>query len=417
MSPSASGGAGLLRRARRNFAYLTAFCMDLTLGAGMIAFNYLAKDEYRATPLQLGLIALISAGVYFSASLALGRLSDVWGRRPSIILGCVLGAGVFAAGIYVAELWHVYALMGVSAAAMGAFWPALEADISDNSTPRELPRRIGRFNVAWCSGFALTGLTAGSLCQFLGHRSVLLMVSCIGLLTIPVYLARTFESEGEPPPEPEECRARSSPARAASFWKMALVLNFAAMGANSILRYHVPTVTGGEHAALGGAYLSVLFAAETITFVLLGLWHGWHHRGWPLVLSCLMVAGGGIVCGLGHSSVAVFAAGCAVTGVGCGLIYNSSIYYSVAAESDKGHRGGIHESALGLGAAVVPYVGGALAMMPWLARSADMKKGTPFLTGAAFMCLACGVAAVIALRGSQGSRPTAQTPPSPSDEN
>ncbi|MHC4916549.1 MAG: MFS transporter, partial [Planctomycetota bacterium] len=399
MSPGAPGGAGLLRRARRNFAYLTAFCMDLSLGAGLIAFNYMAKEEYGATPGQLGLIALISAGVYFGASLVLGRLSDHWGRRPSIVIGCLVGAAAFALGSRAAKLWHVYALMGLSALAMASFWPALEADISDNSTPRELPRRVGRFNVAWCGGFAVTGLTAGSLCQLVGHRWVLLLVACVGLLTILIYLARTFESEGEVPGEPEECLARRSPARASAFWRMALVLNFAAMGANSVLRYHVPTVTGGDRPALGGGYLTVLFAAETLTFIVLGLWHGWHYRGWPLVASCFLIVSGGVLCGLFHQMIPVFAAGCALTGIGCGLVYNSSIYYSVAAESGRGRRGGIHESALGLGAAVVPYVGGALAMTPWLAAGPGLQKGTPFFTGAGFMLLACGVALVIATRG------------------
>jgi len=271
---------------------------------------------------------------------------------------------------------------------MGAFWPSVEADISDHSGPRELPGRVGRFNVAWCSGFAVTGLSAGALGQKIGHRNVLLMAAGIMILVIFVHLLRTFESEGPVVPEPEDCRRRAPADRAAVFWKMALVLNFAAMGANSVLRYHVPTVTGGERSALGGTYLTILFTAETLTFVLLGRWHGWHHRGWPLAASCGLVAAGGLVCGLAHQWVPAFAAGCALTGVGCGLIYNSSIYYSVAAESGKGHRGGIHESALGLGAAVVPYLGGLMASRAPQQCCLDLPKGAPFLTGACIMALA-----------------------------
>jgi MFS family permease len=401
-----------VRRARRNFAYLSAFGMDLSLGAGMVAFNYLAKKKYGAEPWQLGLLALISAGVYVGSSLLLGRLSDRCGRRPCIVAGCLLGAAAFGLGALVRDLWHIYVLMGISATAMGAFWPALEADISDNSGPRELPGRVGRFNVAWCAGFAVTGFSAGALCQLIGHRKVLLMAAGIILLVIVVHLLRTFESEEPALPEPADCRQRASPGRAAAFWKMALVLNFAAMGANSLLRYHVPTVTGGERSALGGTYLTILFTAETLTFILLGRWHGWHHRGWPLTLSCFLVAAGGLLCGLGAQWVWVFAAGCALTGIGCGLIYNSSIYYSVAAESARGRRGGIHESALGMGAAVVPFAGGMVALAPCMQASEQLTKGAPFLAGVCFVLLAALVAALIYVRRrkSPSAEPEARDP-------
>jgi MFS family permease len=306
--------------------------------------------------------------------------------------------------------------MGLSATSMGFFWPALEADISDNATPRQLPNRIGRFNVAWCSGFAVTGLAAGALCQLLGHRSVLLLVGGMALLTMPIFLARTYGVSEREEAEPDDCLARRTPARTASFWKMALLLNFAAMGANAVLRYHVPTVTGGERSALGGTYLTVLFAAETLTFILLGRWHGWHYRGLPLAASCVLVAAGGALCGLFPSSIPLFAAGCALTGVGCGLIYNSSIYYSVAAESAKGHRGGIHEAVLGLGAAVVPYAGGLAAMFS-VFDGMEIRKGMPFLVGVGFMALASLVAAAMYPRRGAGQPPSATpdsaAPPNP----
>lgn len=395
-------GAGLLGRARNNFAYLAAFCMDLALGAGLIALNYLAKDSYRASPGQLGTMALLSAGVYFGSSLVFGRLSDRWGRRPSITTGCLLAAAAFAAGSRASSLGQIYLLAAVTAAAMGFVWPALEADISDNASPRQLPGRIGRFNVAWCTGFAVTGLSAGTLCQLLGHRVVLLAVGGIALATTFVFLGRTFDTADETPgpAEPPECPSLRMPGGAVVFWKVALLLNFAAMGANATLRYHVPTVTGGARSALGGTYLTVLFSAQTITFLFLGRWHGWHYRAWPLAAASGLIAGGGLLCFLGPSSIPVFTAGCALSGVGCGLVYNSSIYYSVASESAKGHRGGIHESVLALGAAVVPYLGGLIAMLPVLAGRAEMRKGMPFLTAAAFMLLAFLAGFGILLRGS-----------------
>ncbi len=407
MPSPAPAGAGIVRLARRNFAYVSAFLMDICLGAGTIAFTYIAKKEpLNAGPAHLGGMALVAAGVYVVSSLVFGKLSDRWGRRCSIAVACLVGSAAFGLGAAVTKLWHIYALMAVSAAAMGAFWPALEADISDHSTPAELPRRIGRFNVAWCSGFAIAGLAAGHLGEHVNQRAVLLATAGAGLLNLVVYLLRTFEPESFPAREPDERAVHRAATRAGTFWKMALILNFAAMGLNAALRYHVPSVTGGERSALGGTYLALIFAAETLTFLVLGRWHGWHYRSAPLAAAWALLVAGGLLCGLTPMKL-LFGAGCVLIGVGCGVIYNSSIYYSVSAETGRGHRGGVHESALGLGAAVIPYLGGVLMAVPWAGGLLAWPDGTPFLTAVAVLLAACAVSALVYMR----IRKTPATPP------
>jgi MFS family permease len=394
----------MLKRVRGNLVYAAAMVMDLCLGGGLIAVAYVAKKDFAATPAQLGSLALASAGCYFVSSLVLGRLSDHWGRRGSVACGCVAVAAGFGLGFGASRLWHLYAVMLVCALAGGALWPALEADIADNSTARQLPARIGRFNVAWCTGFSLSGLTAGVLGQWAGYRLPLLLSALLGATAAGLYLLRRF-------PEQEPAGSRGSPgaepvsARVAdAYWKAALVLNFAAMGANVAMRYHVPTVTGGARGALGGLFFTLLFGSQLVSFLLLGRWHGWHYRRLPLMISVLMLGGGSLLCGLCSSTPALFGAGCVLTGAGCGLIYNSSVYYSVAAASGRGRRGGMHESAIALGAAAVPYVGGQLAMLPPARCGALLPEGVPFLTSGVFVALSALVGALLLRRARGASR-------------
>ncbi len=406
MPSPAPARAGLVRLARRNFAYVAAFVMDISMASGVLAGAYWAKEEFGASPAQLGLFALFTAGAYVLASLFFGKLADRWGRRRNIFLACAICTTSFALILHATRLWHLYALMTTFAIGQGAFWPALEADISDNSTPRELPVRIGRFNVAWCSGFAVASLGAGVLGQICGLLPVMALAAAGVMLALVVYLLRTFEPESFPAREPDECAVRRAATRAGTFWKMALILNFAVMGLNGALRYHMPSVTGQGRSALGGAYLTTLFTAEVLTFIVLARWHGWHHRAAPMAVGACLAMAGGVICGL-SSAPMLFGAGCVLIGVGCGIIYYSSIYYSISAATDRGHRGGIHEAVLGLGAAVIPYLGGVLVAVPWAGGLLSWPDGTPFLTAVAVLLLASALCAAIYLRvrSAPASRP------------
>ena len=363
----------------------------------ILASTYYAKRYFGASQASLGFFALVSAGTYVVASLIFGRLSDRWGRRRNICLACAIDVIAFALIPYAEQLWQLYALICLFAVGQGAFWPALEADISDNSRPEELPRRLGRFNVAWCSGFAVAGLVAGPLGQYYGELVVMAGSACIVVLALVVYLGRTFEPEDVPALHAGEFESRRAAKRVKAFWIIALVLNCAATGLNASMRYHMPAVTGGGQSALGGLLQAVVFIFEVLTFIVLARWTGWHYRASPLAIGCVAALAGGVLCGLSPYPGS-FAVGCALTGVGCGVIYYSSIYYSVATGTGRGARGGIHESVLGSGTAMVPWIGGLLAVAPWAGGRLSWPAGTPFLSAAVILALAVIISAFIYMR-------------------
>lgn len=386
---------------RRNVIYLAAFLMDAAMSFGVLGAAYLARKRFGASQAGLGLLALVTAGVYMASCLSFGRLSDRWGRRRLIVAGSLLAlASLVLAAVAAGSLGQLYMLMGSFSLGQGAFWPVLEADIADHSAPGELAGRLGRFNISWCLGFMVGWPLAGVVGQGTGQRTTILIGAALALAGLTAYLSGRFapapgpkaEPSGDAPGREIEVAAARRAARAVPFWRMALVLNFAAMGLSNTLRSQMPAVTGGAHSALGGLYGAVYFGLQVAAFATLAAWTGWHFRAMPLTLGALAAAGGALACGLSPRP-AVFAAACALGGAGCGVIYYSSIYYSVAAASGRGHRGGIHEAVLAAGAALVPWTGGLLAEARLTAGRVAWKEGVPFLVSAAALAAAGLVAA------------------------
>ncbi len=423
MSQPESGGAaappGLLRR---NGVYLAAFLMDCVQAFSAVGASYLAKALFKADPADLGLLALVFAASYVGACLVFGRLSDRWGRRRLIVFGASLDVVALLLLAGADSFWQVCMLLGLFSVGQGAFWPVLEADISDHSSPLELPRRLGRFNVSWCLGFVVgwpaAGLVGEALGRWLsggtgpaaagagqvvasyatGQRVVLLLAAALVLVALGAYLMRRFAPEPVAERRPDPSADERAAARAVPFWRIALLLNFAAMGLSGTLRSQLPEVTGGDRSALGGAFGAVFFGAQVAVFILLALWRGWHFRAAPLVAGSVLAVGGGALCGL-FGAPWLFGLGCLAGGLGCGVAYYSSIYYSVAAAAARGHRGGIHEAVLGSGNAVVPFAGGLLGNSLWAGMHfPGWRPGVPFLLSAVVLVAAFLVGALMYAR-------------------
>jgi MFS family permease len=378
---------------RRHFAYLTAFCMDFTFSAGAVAAVYMAKGQFLATPAQLGLYSVLASSAYIGSTSLFGRLSDRWGRRPNIWVACLLNAAAYLVVGHAQSLWQLYAFMMCCAFGQGAFWPAIEADIADHSTHDELPQRLGRFNLAWGLGIVSGSLVGGFVGQAAGVASVFSLSAVSAVLALFLHTLRVFTPEtGVPPPERERGRLALAP----MLWRAALLLNFAGVGLAATIRVHMPTVTGGGRSALGGTYLGLFFFAQFVTFIVMARWHGWRYRFTPLATAFGLALCGALLCGL-LGGVVTFGAGCFIAGLGCGVITALSLYYSVAAATSRGHRGGIHETVLAIGAAVVPYLGGRLATLP-AASKLSWSHGVPHVAAALVLLSVFALAAQMRLR-------------------
>src|SRR6185503_20347508 len=88
------------------------------------------------------------------------------------------------------------------------------------------------------------------------------------------------------------------------------------------------------------------------------LWPGWHYRFRWLAAAYVTMTSSFVTLLLAPNLWLVIAAQIAF-GLALGLIYYSSLYYSMDVGETKGEHGGFHEAMIGLGSCAGPAVGAA----------------------------------------------------------
>ena len=124
------------------------------------------------------------------------------------------------------------------------------------------------------------------------------------------------------------------------------------------------------------------------TFALLWRWTGWHYRFRWLLLSYL-----GLVASFAGTvlapNITVLVISQLIFGGAVGLLYYSSLFYSMDRSETKGEHGGIHEAVIGLGNCAGPAVGAAtLQLLPQHSQSG---------IAAVIVLLLCGLCGLIGI--------------------
>jgi MFS family permease len=178
--------------------------------------------------------------------------------------------------------------------------------------------------------------------------------------------------------------------KAKRFLRMAWLANpFAYIAINTLI-----AVVPGVAKRLELSTMAAGFCCSTWCFARLGAfaalwrWTGWHYRFRWLLLAYLGLVGsfGAVVLA---PSLAVLVLAQLVFGSSVGLIYYSSLFYSMDRSETKGEHGGIHEAAIGLGNCAGPAVGAAaLQLAPQYSQS-----GTVAVIG----LLLCGLGGLVGI--------------------
>ena len=125
------------------------------------------------------------------------------------------------------------------------------------------------------------------------------------------------------------------------------------------------------------------------TFIALWQWTGWHYRFRWLLGGVVGLTASFSLLLLSHN-LALLVAAQVVFGVSIGIIYYSSLFYSMDVGETKGEHGGLHEAMIGAGSCLGPAVG---------ALSLCLTPNSPNASAYAVAALlACGLAGLIGLR-------------------
>lgn len=144
--------------------FLTIF-IDLVGFGIVIPLLPFYANEYKATPLDFGLLMSSYSLMQFVFSPIWGGLSDKYGRRPILFL-TITGAGIgnlivgFASG-----LWMLYAGR-IIAGVMAGNLSTAQAYIADVTSRKNRAKGMGLFGMAFGLGFILGPAIAGVLSKF-----------------------------------------------------------------------------------------------------------------------------------------------------------------------------------------------------------------------------------------------------------
>jgi len=399
--------------------YLAAFLVDAAAMVGMTATPFFVFNQLGGGAAMSGLFGAVSAAGYAGMCLVSSRFVS---RTQHGLRWAYFGLIVYTTLTCLMPVFRqplvCGALAGVATMGMAFVWPALHSWIGGETDLARRGRRMARFNVAWCSGFALSTLFAGPLYD-LDYRYPFVLL--FGLSAAALALLRSLPHEtdhfGVATEAMLQARAghdRASEVHLYAAWFANLVATALAAVTRTVYPKRIDElVAAGELRLLFEAEPAAILTAGAATkyswlafgltgscalvFLVLGHTRGWHHRFTYLVLTQAASAAAFWTLA-GTKSLAVMLACFVVVGVNNGLAFFAAVYYSLADPARKHRRAAVNEAAVGVGAFSGSAAFGLLAGRYGL--------GVPFRYAPLLVVAAVGVQLLLLRHGAQrqGSR-------------
>ena len=348
-------------------------------GSNSLATTWFFYYFYFYTPGKFGFgqlqnleLAALLGAVYAVFAFFAGRFA----QRAGYFASVQLGLGIMVAAILLTSRMTAagpaVALLAVATAGMSFTWPALEGLMSEGETRARLRGMVGIYNCSWAVTGALGYLTGGAMQKSLGRQSLFFVPA--GLLFLEMIFSFWLERQvnrqplaarDDPGPLPApSAEARRSTVSPRTFLKMGWLANPLAYLAINTIVATVPTLAGQFNLSvtLAGVVCSIWLFSRAGAFVLLWIWPDWHYRFRILAgaFAVMIVSFGAMLLATNLWALVISQA---VLGVSFGLIYYSSLFYSMDVGETKGEHGGFHESAIGAGLCSGPAIAAAALLL------------------------------------------------------
>ncbi|MBM4313331.1 MAG: MFS transporter [Deltaproteobacteria bacterium] len=356
-------------------------------------FYFFMQEQYGFSGKDNLTLAALNGFVYVFASWQSGRYAHRHGYFSALKLGLSILILALAAGSQLAKLHSSVGLvLATIMLNIGQcfLWPAIEALVSEGEDAVDLPRAVGTFNVVWAATSALALFGGGTVVEKFGFGSIfflpitllatqLALIFWLGKNTNDVAHTAGNDPLSKPIADPH----RPSLAKTKAFLRLAWFANpFAYIAINTFIPM-LPTVAARFQLSpmFAGFACSLWCFSRLGTFIALWLWTDWHYRFRWLVMACgFLVVSFAVI--LIVPSLAALLIAQIFFGGAIGLIYYSSLFYSMDVGKAKGEHGGIHEAAIGVGNCIGPAVGAAsLQFMPQHANSGAIAVSVLLLCG------------------------------------
>jgi MFS family permease len=331
-------------------------------------FYFYTKDRFKFGAMQNLLLAALLGFVYAFGAFFGGRFAQKFGYFTSIRCGAALMTAAFLSCSQATSLWLAVALTLAGSVGLCLTWPAMEALVSEGESPARLPSLVGFYNVVWAAAAGFAYFTGGAMQHRWGWQSMFYVPA--GILVLEFGLATWLEGKVRRQPAVTEHAALPllhpmkesyrSPVAPTTFLKLAWVANPMAYLAINTLISSVPTLAQrlSFSPMLAGFVCSIWLFTRAGAFVALWLWPGWHYRFRYLAAAYMvMTVSFGAMLLVPRLWMLVLSQ--ILLGPALGLIYFSSLFYSMDVGATKGEHGGIHEAVIGIGNCAGPAVAAA----------------------------------------------------------
>ena len=316
-----------------------------------------------------------------------GKIAQRFGYFFALKAGFLVMLVSLGIGAFVRSAGGHIAVMTVMIIGMCLTWPTLEAMVSEGESPEGVPHMVGIYNIVWAATGALSYFCGGALIDRLCYKSMFYLPATLMLtqLALAFWLERQARPDVKKVPASEQ-QPNDEPSpkpRPKMFLRMAWLANpFAYIAINTTIAVG-PDVAKrlGLSTTLVGFYGSLWCFTRLLAFWGLWKWEGWHYKFRWLLASYIALVGSFILILLA-AHLWVLIAAQVFFGLALGLIYSSSLFYSMDLSDTKGEHGGLHEAAIGLGNFAGPAVGAAsLHFFPQYANGGVWAVGVLLLVG------------------------------------
>lgn len=347
------------------FLFLVAFLFDASITCTGIVVNLFAQD-LGASAFQLGVMGFSWGCAYCVVTLLLSRFMDKLPRRALAGMGITLFAASVSLNLLVHRPTTLIWICLLTGFSCGLFWPTFETFLHVHEDGRQTARNMGVFNIGWAMGIA-AGVGGGGFMKVWGtHKAFPLLVG-VSLLALGLFLLAS--RKGIPAaPHAQDLKSQMKAdnglmsRREVGFLKMSWIGNFCMWYSGAALSTLFPKLARSLHIPDQhiGLLLSVITAAQCLTFLALSRSQRWHYRMLPSqVFQLLPVAGLALL--VVTRLPVLFAASMALVGIGRGMTYSASLYYGLAATKGGGSSTGFHEFLIGLAFVWGPLISGLAA--------------------------------------------------------
>jgi predicted MFS family arabinose efflux permease len=348
---------------------------------------FLMRDRFGFSARDNLAFAALNGIIYTIAAWQGGRFGQRRGYFNALKFGFRVMILALAGGWWFNSAIGLVLATGAFNVGMCFIWPTIEALVSQGEDAVGLPRMVGTYNVVWAATNVLALFGGGTLVEKFGYKTIFFVPIAVFIVLLALVFrlqqhSHAARADGhEPAPVPDS--HRPSPAKTRAFLRMAWLANpFAYLAINTFIPL-LPTLAAHFHLSpmFAGFACSLWGFARLGTFIALWAWTDWHYRfRWLVTAFATLIVSFATI--LIVPSLAVLLLAQIFFGAAIGLIYYSSLFYSMDASEAKGEHGGIHEAAIGVGNCIGPAVGAAsLQWLPQYANSGAIAVSALLLLG------------------------------------